>query len=248
MSYCWNEVNLYREHWQAYYKATLPLRARVFKGIALTSTGAQARLIMPELLAEWPHVGRNGKPRVTLFLKPGTVTGVTTPDQPSSWAALADYFAEHAPNCDWGIDGETWGGDWFATQPDAAAIEACAAGIHSLAMHPGRFMVYSFGLWLGATADVRLRAFRAIFGQHVRSLFKDDGRYVAKSMRPDLLALAEQAAAENKCEFYTKINAAAWPVEDAAAGLREKRWPTPVLVYAADEEYVDRILEEQRKV
>ena len=236
MSYCWNETNTY-EQWQA-FKPSLLTRAELFTGVALTSTGPHARRIMPELLAEWPHFNRAGKPRVTLFLKPGTVAGVTTPDQASSWAALADYFTEHAPDCDWGIDAETWGNDWIASEPDAEAIETCAAGIHSLAMQPGRFLIYGFGLWPGPTHDVRLRIFKAIFGEHVRSLFRDDGRYVSRVVRPDLLALAEQAAAENQCDAYTKINASGWPVEDVAAGLREKRWPTPVLVYGASAEYV----------
>ena len=247
MSYCWNETNTY-EQWQA-FKPSLLTRAEIFTGIALTSTGPHARRIMPELLAEWPHVRRNSKPRVTLFLKPGTVTGVTTPDAASSWAALADYFQEHAPDCDWGIDAETWGGDWFATQPDAAAIDACAAGIHSLAVnHPGRFLVYGFGLWGGETYDVRLACFRAIFGEPVRSLFRDDGQYSRKVWESDKLwqlELARFAARESKCDAYTRIMAGGWTPEECAEGLREKRWPKPVLLYGADAAYVARMAEEK---
>lgn len=240
MSYCWNETNTY-EQWTA-FKPSLPVRAEVFTGIALTSTGPHARRIMPELLAEWPHVRRNGKPRVTLYLKPGTVGGVTTPDQPSSWSTLADYFAAHAPDCDWGIDAETWAGNWFAAQPDEAAIDACAAGIHATATaHPGRFLVYGFGLWGGATYPYRLQCFRAIYGEHVRSLFRDDGQYSAKVIRPDWLALAQYQARESRCDAYTRLSAHGWEAEEMAAGLSEKRWPSPVLVYAADEAYVDRL-------
>lgn len=56
MNVSWNETNTY-EQWQA-FKHSLLTRAELFTGIALTSTGPHARRIMPELLAEWPHVGR----------------------------------------------------------------------------------------------------------------------------------------------------------------------------------------------
>lgn len=244
----WNETNTY-EQWVA-FKPSLPARAEVFTGIALTSTGPHARRIMPELLAEWPHVRGNGKPKIALYLKPGTVGGVTTPDQSSSWSALADYFAAHAPDCDWGIDAETWAGNWFAAQPDDAAIDACAAGIHSLAInHPGRFMVYGFGLWGGETYNVRLACFRAIFGEPVRSLFRDDGQYSRKVWEPEKewqLWLARFAATQSKCHAYTRIMADGWTPEELATGLRERRWPSPVLVYAADEAYVGRMVAEMR--